>query len=275
MASPCEVLTDADRTVAARLLDLVAEEAWRIEDKFSRYLPGNVIHSINHGDGRIVELDEETVHLFNFADRLYQISEGAFDVTSGVLRKAWRFDKSDRIPTAQEIEALLPRIGWEKVRWDPPYITLRPGMEIDFGGFGKEYAVDRAARLAAAESPASTLINFGGDLAITRPREDGSPWRIGIESPDSAGTPAALIHLVQGGLATSGDAQRYLIRAGKRYSHILNPRTGWPVENAARSITVAANTCTEAGMLATLAMLRGDRAEAFLEEEGVRYWCSR
>jgi thiamine biosynthesis lipoprotein len=84
-----------------------------------------------------------------------------------------------------------------------------------------------------------------------------------------------VINLSCGALATSGDTQRYLLRDGVRYGHILDPTTGWPVENAPRSITVAADTCTQAGMLSTLAMLRGTHAEAFLEEEGVQFWCLR
>jgi thiamine biosynthesis lipoprotein len=118
-------------------------------------------------------------------------------------------------------------------------------------------------------------VNFGGDLLVTRPRRDGEPWKVGIEATDVAGSASRVVLLSRGGLATSGDTKRYIIHQGVRYGHVLDARTGWPVRDAARSVTVAAPTCTEAGMLATLAMLQGAGAEAFLEDQGARYWCSR
>ncbi len=149
MACPCELLTDADSAAdAKRLLKLVSAEAWRIEDKFSRYLDGNIIHRINTSDGTPVEVDDETARLMDFSESLCRLSDGCFDITSGVPREAWRFDGSDRVPTQPAIEAILPRIGWDRVRWEDHALTLRPGMQIDLGGVGKEYAVDRCAGLA-------------------------------------------------------------------------------------------------------------------------------
>jgi thiamine biosynthesis lipoprotein len=118
-------------------------------------------------------------------------------------------------------------------------------------------------------------VNFGGDLALTRARPDGAPWRVGIDDGSRPGEPVRLVNLVAGGLASSGDAHRFVLRAGVRYGHILDARTGWPVERAPGCVTVAAGTCVEAGMLCTLAMLRGPDAEAFLEAQGVRFWVSR
>ncbi len=165
-------------------------------------------------------------------------------------------------------------VGWDKVRWRAPELTLLPGMEIDLGGIGKEYAVDRAAALVR---PLSTrcLLNFGGDLLALGPQAGGAPWRVGIESVIAARTPARHIELGNGALATSGDARRYLLKDGKRYGHILDPTTGWPVVGAPRSVTVAAATCTEAGMLATLALLQGADAEQFLAAQGAQFWLLR
>jgi thiamine biosynthesis lipoprotein len=119
------------------------------------------------------------------------------------------------------------------------------------------------------------MLNFGGDLLALGPRRDGRPWLVGIESLDAPAASAKQIELERGALATSGDARRFLLKDGKRYGHILDPRTGWPVEGAPRSVTVAAPTCSEAGMLATLALLRGRDAESFLAAQGVRHWCLR
>jgi thiamine biosynthesis lipoprotein len=277
MGSPCEFLSEADdESLARRLLDIVSAEAWRIEDKFSRYLPGNIVARINESDGIAIEVDDETADLLDFAETLHRLSDGLFDITSGVLGRLWRFDGSDNVPTEDQLAAVLEHVGWQKLIWDRPILRLMPGMRIDLGGLGKEYAVDRAARLIATECDVSCLVNFGGDLFATCAPKNHSGWRVGIEAMDEEGGKAErLIRLTLGALATSGDARRYLLKDGVRYSHILNPATGWPIEGSPRSVTVAADTCTQAGMLATLAMLQADGAETFLEGEGVRYWCQR
>jgi len=277
MASPCEVLCETDDAgVAKRLATLAATEAWRIEDKFSRYLSGNIVDRINSSQGRPVELDPESAHLIDFSATLTQLSDGRFDITSGVLRRVWRFDGSDRVPSAAAIADIVESIGWHRVRWASPTLQMPNGMQIDLGGIGKEYAVDRAGQLLREASPTSCLVNFGGDLAVTtRPRQrDG--WKVGIEALDTARLAAdRVLYLQNGALATSGDARRFLLKDGIRYSHILDPKTGWPVPDAPRSVTVAADTCTQAGMLSTFAMLEGAAAEIFLDAQGVRYWCNR
>ena len=275
MASPCEVhVGAADRETAERVVSLAAREAARIEATFSRYRRGNIIDTINSAGGRTVVVDDETARLLDYATRLHELSDGKFDVTSGVLRRAWKFDGTDRVPSAEAVAALLPIVGWQKAHWRSPELTLLPGMEIDLGGIGKEYAVDRAAELIR---PLSTqcLLNFGGDLLALGPQADDAPWRVGIESVTAEQTAAKHIQLGVGALATSGDARRYLLKDGKRYGHILDPTTGWPVDGAPRSVTVAAGTCTEAGMLATLALLQGVDAEAFLTSQGAQFWVLR
>jgi FAD:protein FMN transferase len=274
MACPCEVLIEsASETAARRVLEAVAGCAWRIEQKFSRYRTDSVVHRINDSDGHPIDVDEETANLLDFAATLTGLSEGRFDITSGVLRKAWTFDGGDRVPSQQQLDDLLEFVGWEKVAWRRPRLVMRRGMQIDFGGIGKEYAVDEAARLAEAAAPGlSCLINFGGDVAVRNARQDAQPWRVGVESATRTDTAARIVHLQRGALATSGDSRRFVYRDGHRYSHILDARTGWPVRNAPRSITVAADTCTQAGTLTTLAMLKGADAEDLLKASGVQYW---
>jgi thiamine biosynthesis lipoprotein len=275
MACPCEVLFDGcSSEQAVQAAQLAAEEAWRIEAKFSRFRLDSAVSRINASAGRTLSLDEETAALMDYAATCHSLSGGRFDVTSGVLRRVWRFDGSDRVPHPVAVSALLPLLGFEKIRWSRPELNVPAGMELDFGGFGKEYAVDRVAALAAAASEVPTLVNFGGDLMATGAPREGA-WRVAIERPDTDREPRMLLELMQGGLATSGDSHRYLLRDGVRYSHILDVRTGWPVEGVPRSVTVAGSTCLEAGLLATLAMLEGSEAERFLSEQSVRYWCLR
>lgn len=274
MACPCEVLMEAaPEALAQQILEAVAECAWRIEQKFSRYRTDSVVYRINQSGGSGITVDDETANLLDFAATLTTLSDSRFDITSGVLRKAWTFDGGDRVPSQEQIDELLAFVGWHKVEWSRPILKLRPGMQIDFGGIGKEYAVDAAVDLAATIAPGlSCLINFGGDVAARNARRDGQPWRVGIEKPDRSGTATRIVRLLRGGLATSGDSRRFVFRDGHRYSHILDARTGWPVRKAPRSITVAADTCTQAGTLATLSMLQGEDAERLLKSSGMQYW---
>jgi len=272
MASPCEVLLPSMSQHAALAIGRVAaQEAWRVERKFSRYRDDSVTARIHRTRGTPIEVDEETAALLDFASQCFELSEGLFDITSGVLRRAWTFDGSDRIPDAAAIAPLLRLVGFDKLQWKPPRLLLPAGMELDFGGIGKEYAVDRAYQLLAERDSRPFLVNFGGDLRANRPPSHG-PWQVGIERPDADREATMLLDLEHGALATSGDSRRYVLKEGVRYGHILNPLTGWPPIDSPRSITVAASSCTEAGLLSTVALLHGAGAQAYLEEQGVRYW---
>jgi FAD:protein FMN transferase len=274
MASPCEVLIEqASASLARKILDVVSSEAWRIERKYSRYRSDSLVHRINASAGCAIEVDEECANLLDFAATLTRLSAGAFDITSGVLREAWTFDGGDQVPSQAQIDALLESIGWHRIEWRRPVLRLRAGMQIDLGGIGKEYAVDAAADLVQTVAPGlSCLINFGGDVAVRNARSDGKPWRVGIENCARTGTAQRVVQLSRGALATSGDSRRFVFRGGHRYSHILDARTGWPVRNAPHSITVAADTCTQAGTMTTLAMLKGENAESMLQATGMQYW---
>lgn len=275
MGSPCEILVDTeDAHLAETAVRIAHEEAVRVEQKFSRYRSDNIIHAINHAGGKPVSVDEETSALLEYATACYGMSDGLFDITSGVLRRAWKFDGSSGVPTEAVLRDALRNVGWERVRWENGTLQMPDGMEIDLGGIGKEYAVDRSAALASAAVPGiPVLVNFGGDLLASAPRRQGQPWGVGVDDPDRPGVAALYrIELPRGGLATSGNARRYVMWNGKRLGHILNPKTGWPVEEAPRAITVLSRTCLEAGTLSTLAYLHGAGAREFLAEQGVQFW---
>jgi FAD:protein FMN transferase len=272
MASPCEVLVYTDeRAEAVKVGELAANEAWRVERKYSRYRDDSVVAWIHRQRGQVSVLDSETASLMDFAQQCFEMSGGVFDITSGILRRAWKFDGSDRVPDPGSVEQLLPLIGFGKLQWRSPALLLPEGMELDFGGIGKEYAVDRAYDILAEQCSRPFLVNFGGDLRANK-RAPHGPWQVGVERPDTDRLAAMLLELEHGALATSGDSRRFLVKDGIRYGHILDPRTGWPVAAAPRSVTVAASSCTEAGLLATLAMLEGAGAREFLESQGVRHW---
>ena len=286
MASDCELLIEGvDEVQASALLMIAAKETWRIEHKFSRYVSGNIIDRINTALGQTIEVDSETAALLNFSDQCYQLSDGLFDVSSGVLRKIWRFDGSDAVPDSVQITETLKHLGWHKVDWKTPMLSLPEDMELDFGGIGKEYAVDRVVLILNSKidrlskhsefSNCSFVVNFGGDLACSGPRLDGTPWTIGVENSERDQTSVATVSLSQGAVATSGDSRRFLLKDGVRYCHILNPLTGESIIDAPHAISVAASNCMQAGMLSTFAMLHGEQAEAFLDAQEAQYWVQR
>ncbi len=274
MASPCEILIDcSDNQVLNNIAMLCIDEVRRIEGKYSRYRKDNICYQLNNAQGEQVQIDEETYLLLNFAEQCYQMSEHLFDISSGILRQAWLFDGSSNIPNQKAIDALLPSIGWSNVGFNNECFKMPQGMELDFGGIAKEYAVSKVAQLCLERIPLhSALVNLGGDIEISQKRKDGMAWQVGIVAPNTSPQSLRKIELIQGGLATSGDANRYLIKEGIRYSHILNPKTGWPVIGAPSSVTVAAETCIQAGCLATIALLQGSEAEAFLEAQGLNFY---
>lgn len=276
MASPCEVLIDSDdRKLAQKVAQVVTQEVWRIENKYSRYATTSLCSQINVSNGKPVAIDNETYLLFNFAKQCYELSDGLFDISSGVLRRVWHFDGSDNIPSADQVNQVLPAVGWERINYSEQQVIVPKGMEIDFGGIGKEYAVDKAISQLSLLTNTPMLVNLGGDLCASAPRRNGQAWQVGIEHPGFINKQEVVVSLFQGALATSGDAKRFLLRKSQRFSHILNAKTGWPVEHAPASITIAAEHCIEAGVLATLAMLKGQQAEAFLEAQEVKHWIVR
>ena len=286
MASPCEVIVQTgDEQLALHIANAVMAEVRRIENKYSRYNINSLCCAINNSAGQSIPIDEETFQLFNFADQCFQLSEGLFDITSGVLNKVWTFNRkrtlNENLPTQKEIDAVLAFVGWKKVNFDHNQVTLPKGMAIDFGGIGKEYAVDRSIIIIKELTRIPALVNLGGDIAVTSARLNNKAWQVAVEPPainkqhSQEGIVDMVVSLKSGALATSGDSKRFIEIAGHRYGHILNANTGWPIVNAPRSITVAAPQCIQAGILATMALLQGINAEKFLEEQQIKFWARK
>ena len=272
MGGPCCIRLDSENTEMAQgALQSAQREVQRLEQKFSRYLPDSITSTINRqaGTGQAVAIDPETKGLLQYADTLWHRSEGMFDLTSGILRKAWNF-KSAQLPEQAELNTLLPLIGWDKVIHDGESVYLpEPGMELDFGGYVKEYACDAAAGILKTHGIQSALVDLAGDMATTGSQADGTPWLVGIRHPETPGQAIAQVSVASGGLATSGDYERAMLIAGKRYGHILNPKTGWPIEGLV-AVSLMAEQCLVAGSAATIAMLKPQaQALMWLEELGL------
>jgi FAD:protein FMN transferase len=276
MGSPCEIRIEAEDSRTARIAAAKAQaQVVRLDEKYSHYRGDNWLAQIiaSAGSGTAIEVDEETANLLDFADALHRQSGGRFDITAGALTKLWDL-QSACVPTHKAIAEALTRVGWQQVEWSRPFLRLpRKGMRIDLGGVVKEYAADRAASVCRDADVAHGLVDLGGDLAVIGAHADGSAWLAGIKSPRRPGAVYASIELNRGGLATSGDYERVMIVDGKRYSHIIDVRSGYPIESFA-SVSVTADSCLVAGAASTLAMLLGQRDGAdYLRELGLPYLC--
>ncbi len=273
MGSPCEIKVWSSSTEQAdRALLSARSEIDRLEQKYTRYKETSLTSQINRaaGSGQRTPIDTETYQLLCYADEAYRLSDGLFDITSGVLRRGWDF-KRGRIPTPLQLDSLRQLIAWSRVEFDEQSISLPiSGMEIDFGGYVKEYAADAAANVCFQCGILSALVNLGGDIRVVGPQPDGVGWPVGIHHPRIKNRSMHTLYLSQGGVATSGDYERYFEMNGVRYAHILDPKTGYPISGAA-SVTVHAESCLLAGTAATIAMLHGDQALDCLNDLKVPY----
>jgi thiamine biosynthesis lipoprotein len=276
MAATNEVQVHApDRASAEAMAARAIEEVRRIETKYSRYRPDSVIARINAAaGGDSVAIDPETVQLLDYADACWRESGGLFDPTSGVLRRVWRFEAGRRPPTDAELAAVLPLIGWDRVERTRDTVRLAmAGMELDFGGFGKEYAVDRAVLALREAGAESALVNLAGDLAILGPQPGGEPWHLAIQHPRRVDTALATLPVSSGAIATSGDYERFIDVNGVRHCHVLDPRSGRSARGF-QSVTVHAPSCLVAGSATTVAMLKGrEGGLEWLEELGLPHLC--
>ena len=273
MGSACEVvLASHTQNEAESMAKLAIDEVLRIERKYSRYTTDSVIAKINQQAGRgALQCDDETWALFQFATQLFDKSDGLFDITSGVLRQAWDFKKPE-VPTSQKLEVLLPLVGWQKVVLQDQSIALPlAGMEVDLGGFGKEYAADRAAQVLKEKGVTHGYVNLAGDMRFLGPKSTGEPWMIGIQDPRARDQVVATLPITQGGLATSGDYERYFELNGQRYCHVLNPKTGMPVSYW-RSVSVTSPATVVSGCTTTMAMLKEADGLAFLQATGFDFF---
>lgn len=271
MGSLCEIqLYGESRIETKRIAKNMAAEVNRLERKYSLFRPDSFLSELNDSAGKEmgIKIDSETRGLFDHARGCFVRSEGLFDITAGVINRMWDF-KERQVPKQSELNAALAQIGFDKLVWTRNRLYLPAGMAIDFGGIVKEYAADSLAKMARTQGCEFGLVNLGGDFTAIGPQPGGEPWPIGVAHPNDPDVMMAKIDLHEGGLASSGDYHRYFVHDGKRYSHIINPLTGWPCEGF-RAVSVAANLCTVAGALSTIAMLKEEKqAQEWLLESGL------
>ena len=256
MGSPCELKLSGDSALCRGVAADCQREAGRFETRYSRFTTDSITAQINAGaGGAVVPIDAECRAILEYAGVCWSLSDGLFDITSGVLRRVWTKDRL-QLPAPDELRPILALIDWQKVELSEAGVRLgMSGMEIDLGGVVKEYAADALAQRIGLAGIDSGVVNLGGDIFCVGTNPEGLPWRIGIKNPDGPGA-IAQVGIANAGLATSGGYERYFEIGGKRVSHLLNPTTGMPVESLA-SVSVIADQSVVAGSIATIALLKG------------------
>jgi thiamine biosynthesis lipoprotein len=235
--------------------------AW-FEARYSRFIPDSLIGRINAAAGQHwVEVDPETDALFNLCQEMIFFTRGVFDPTALPLIRLWNWKANPPVvPNAQQIQAAQELVGWRKIQRRPGGIFLpREGMSLDLGGIGKEYAVDRVLALALQRGIESVLVDFGADVRVHGEPPEKGAWHIGLEDPKNPGHVWIGVAVTNHAVATSGDYLRHFMHQGRRYGHILDPRTGYPVNNSILSVSVIAPHCTVAGILSTSVFVLGPK----------------
>jgi thiamine biosynthesis lipoprotein len=229
------------------------------EAKYSRFLPDSWISVLNaSAGGAAVASDPEIDRILALCHEMHFLTRGVFDPTALPLIRLWDWRKA-QMPADAEIESARQRVGWRKVQRRPGSVRLsEPGMCLDLGGMGKEYAVDQVTLLARQCGLTGALVDFGADIRVMGLPADGRPgWHLGLENPDQPGKAWCGLAVRDAAVATSGDYHRGFTAGGRRWGHILDPRTGRPVHNGCRAVHVLAPSCTLAGMLSTAALVLG------------------
>lgn len=274
MGTECNIyLYDSQEISIEDIVELVIEEVERIEEKYSRYRSDSYLSKINEAamKGGKFQVDDETASLLDYSFACFKLSDGLFDISSGILRKVWNF-KENKLPNPSELNLLLKNIGMHKIKWNNPHLEFTTkGMEIDFGGIGKEYAVDRSVSICKSNGVKYGLIDFGGDLkSIGAPQDN--PWFVNIRNPKNNKESIVKIQLTKGALVTSGNYERFIEVDDKKYSHILNPLTGYSTDFM-QSVSVLSDDCLLAGTLSTIAILKNELCIDWLNSKNVNFYC--
>jgi FAD:protein FMN transferase len=253
MGTPCRIVAAGPAAAVKAFQNAAVEWVAAFEAKYSRFLPDSWISRLNiSAGGPGLESDPETDRILALCHEMHFLTRGVFDPTSLPFIRLWDW-KTGRVPSDGEIEAARKRVGWRKLER-----LSEAGMSLDLGGMGKEYAVDQVALLASRSGLGGALVDFGADIRVVGMPADGRPgWHIGLEDPAKPGSAWCGLAVNNAAVASSGDYVRRFETGGRRYGHILDVRTGRPVDNGCRAVNVLAPGCTPAGMLSTAAFVLG------------------
>ena len=265
MGSHFEITVVAgNATEAERYISKAVDEIKRIEKLISSWDSTSQTSEINRNAGiQPVKVDSELLALIQRSIIISQLTDGAFDITFASMDKIWKFDGSmKKIPTEEEVKASVAKVGYRNIIIDTIRSTIflkLPGMKIGFGAIGKGYAADMAAELLKAEGVNAGIINASGDMAVWGKQPDGKEWKVAVVNPKDKSKNFALLPVTDRAVVTSGDYERYVMLDGKRFAHIINPKTGYPATGII-SVTVFAPKAELADALATAVFVMGVEA---------------
>lgn len=242
--------------------DIVFNEFKALEGKLSHFKPKSAIAQLNTEGEKV--LDKETFSLIKKSLEISAASNGAFDITCAPLVDIWKQAiASKTMPSKKDIQRALSLVGWKDVSIDEKKCLVRfrrKGMKLDLGGIGEGFAVDKAVERLRQHGVTSALINAGGDIYCLG-TNSGAAWKVGVRHPRQQEQIIKVYSLINKAITTSGDYEQFFTFGKRRYSHIIDPRTGYPVDNGICSVTIIGLDCTTADVLATTIFVLG-------EEEG-------
>ena len=242
----------------AVLNDALAE-CGRYEQLLSRTVEGSDVWRINHAGGAAVEVSDDTIELIETARQVSESSGGRFDVTIAPASTLWDFTSGEAaLPDAAALEAAAAQVDYTRVRVEGNAVTLPEGMMIDLGGIAKGYIADKVKGYLEERGVSSAILSFGGNIVAIGLKPDGSSWRVGIQDIDKPTGAYMLVAMNFGGsTVTSGIYERGFELDGTYYHHILDPATGWPVQNELASVTIFSESSMWGDALATAAFALG------------------
>lgn len=244
-----------------RYIDDAVQEISRIEKIISSWDANSQTSAINRNAGIApVKVSPELMGLIERAIQISKVTEGAFDISYAAMDKIWKFDGGmQEVPDEAVIQQSVAKVGYQNIILDKEKSTVflrLPGMKIGFGAIGKGYSADRAKDLLMKEGVVAGMINASGDLNCWGTRPDGKQWMVGITNPINKNHVFSWFPIENRAVVTSGDYEKFVILNGKRYTHIIDPRTGWPARGLA-SVSIFAPKAELADALATSVFVMG------------------
>jgi thiamine biosynthesis lipoprotein len=266
-----------DSLRAEMSIDTVIAEITRIENLISDWKPTSQVSQVNANAGiRPIKVDKEVFELTERALELSKLTHGAFDISFAAMDRIWKFDGSmTAMPTAEAIKKSVEKVGYRNIILDKEQSTIflkLKGMKIGFGALGEGYAADQCRDMMLKRGIEAGIVNGSGDMSAWGKQPDGSDWIIGINDPNRQGELFAVVPLRQGAVVTSGSYEKFVIFNGKRYSHIINPATGYPATGLT-SVTVFGPSAEKANGFSTSLMVLGKQAGLKLINQFSEFSC--
>jgi len=242
------------------VLEDALKECDRLEQLLSKTIEDSDVWRINHAEGQPVEVDPVTAEVIRTALAISEISEGAFDITIAPASALWDFKaETPALPDAEALAEAASRVNWRALQLEGNTVTLPAGMMIDLGGIAKGYIGDAVRAYLENRGITSAVLAFGGNIVTIGTKPDGKLWKIGVQDIDGPAMESMLVLQMGGGSAvTSGNYERGFELDGVRYHHILEPATGWPVQNSLASVTILGDSSAMGDGLSTAAFVLGE-----------------